>query len=173
MDGWTTCPGCGLKLPQQDGLTDHRVNASPECLRVYAEVAGFASEHPPLMRLHQLTVDAYGAQHGGGTAPPIRLTYSLVGLHLAFDHGLTGDEVRAAHQQMGKPDASWPRLSSPDDLDTITVMAVAEAGVMVNSVPGHEAATQRWAGDVWGACKEQHQAVADLTTRLLPHVVSR
>ncbi len=172
MDDWTACPG-GLTLPPMSDPPDHRVNASPECLRVYGEVAGFASEHAPLMRLHQLTVDTYGAQHGGGTAPPIRLAYSLVGLHLALDHDLSGEQVRAAHQRMGKPDPSWPRLSSPDNFDTITVMAVAEAGVMVDSVPGHEAATQRWAGDVWAACQEQHQTVADLTQRLLPHVTSR
>lgn len=90
MNGWTACPGCRLELPTEDRERDHRVNASPECLHVYGEVTGFATQHPPLMRLHQLTVDAYGAQHGAGGTPPIRLAFSLVGLYLALEQKLTG-----------------------------------------------------------------------------------
>lgn len=102
------CRGCGLRLPARAVVGDHRVNASPECAQVYAEVAGFALEHLPLLRLHQLTVDTYGAQHGGGAAPPIRLAYSLVGLHLAVEPGLTGEEVRAAHQRMASRTRAGP-----------------------------------------------------------------
>jgi hypothetical protein len=51
---WTSCPGCGLRLPPRDGPSDHRVNASPKCLQAYAEVVGFASQHLPLFKLHCL-----------------------------------------------------------------------------------------------------------------------
>lgn len=88
------------------------------------------------------------AQHGGGGVPPIRLAYSLVGLHLALERGLTGDEVRATHQRMGRPDASWPVFVPPSDLGPITVMTVAEEGLMVASEAGHAAATKRWAHEV-------------------------
>lgn len=170
MDGWTTRPGCGLALPAGRGDADRRVNASPECLAVSAEVAGFEAAHLPLLRLHQLTVDAYGAGHGGGGVPPIRLAYSLVGLHLALERSLTGDEVRAAHQRMGKPDLSWPRFLPPEFADVPTVMTVAEEGVMIGSALGHGAAVQHWAQEVWQAWADQHDGVVYLARRLLPHL---
>jgi hypothetical protein len=168
----TSCPGCGLRLPPHDGLSDHRVNASPACLQVYAEVVGFAYQHLTLMKWHQLTVDVYGGQHGGGKAPPIRLAYSLVGLHLAVDRDLAGDEVRAAHQRMGQPDPSWPAFIPPQDPEWPTVMTVAERGVMVDSVAGHDAAVHGWAEEVWHAWRHQHEDVISLTRRLLPDIVS-
>lgn len=171
MSSWTTCPGCGLELPASRTQPDHRVNASGECLQVCAEVAGFASEHRQLLRWHQLTVDAYGAQHGGGGARPIRLAYSLVGLHLALDRELSGDEVRAGHQRMGKPDPSWPDFLPPPDSWGSTVMTVAEQGLMAGSAAGHSNAVQRWAADVWRAWATQHGAVVALTAKLLPDLV--
>ena len=166
-------PGCGLTLPADSAATDRRVNASAECLHVYAEVAGFASQHLPLLQLHQLTVDAYGAQHGGGGVPPIRLAYSLVGLYLALEHGLTGDDVRSAHQRMGKPDATWPTFPAPRDIGPLTVMTVADEGLMSRSESGHRAAVQRWAKEVWRAWRDEHEMVAALTGRLLPDLVGR
>src|SRR5512133_726117 len=65
MSGSTTCPGCGLQLPASGLPWDPRRNASPECWQLYGEVQGFALNHLELARdLHQLTVDAYAAQHG-------------------------------------------------------------------------------------------------------------
>jgi hypothetical protein len=113
MSGSTTCPGCGLELPASGLTPDPRGNASPECWQLYGEVQGFELHHIELVRdYHRLTVDAYAAQHAsravGGDVPPISVAYALVGLHLALDRRVSGLEVRAAHQRMGKPDASWP-----------------------------------------------------------------
>ena len=77
---------------------------------------------------------------------------------------MSGLEVRAAHQRMGKPDASWPRLFAPERTGTVTVFDVA---AMVGSVAGHAKAVRIWAGDVWQAWALQHAAVAALTDRLL------
>lgn len=172
MDGWSRCPGCGLEMPAERTPGDHRVNASAECLRVYAEISGFALQHLPLLRLHQLTIDAYGAQHGDGGVRPIRLAYSLVGLHLALERGLTGDEVRAAHQRMGKPESSWPSFQRVTDVGAVSVLTVAEEGLMIDSVAGHETAVQRWARTVWRAWSGEHDQVTDLTRRLLPDLAS-
>ena len=150
-----------------------REHASAACRAVFDEVIGFEFQHPGLMRLHQLSVDAYGAQHGGGDAKPIRLAYSLVGLHLALDLGLTGDEVRAAHQRMGKPDPTWPRFAVPDAVGATTALDVAEAGARRNSVAGHETAVPAWAVDAWTAWAAQREAVAALARRLVPESVSR
>lgn len=173
MNGWTVCPGCRLQLPTEDRARDHRVDASAECLHLYGEVVGFATQHPPLMRLHQLTVDAYGAQHGGGGTPPIRLAFSLVGLYLALEQKFTGPQVRAAHQRMGKPDASWPMFAPPEDLGSLTVMTVAERGLMRDSESGHLQAAAAWAQSVWRTWVTQHQDVIELTKRLFPDLACR
>jgi hypothetical protein len=114
MSGSTTCPGCGLQLPASGLPWDRRRNASPECWQLYGEVQGFELRHLELVRdFHEPIVDAYAAQHAPrevGDVPPISVAYALVGLHLALDHGVSGIEIRAAHQRMGKPDPSWPRL---------------------------------------------------------------
>jgi Family of unknown function (DUF5946) len=172
MSGSTTCPGCGLRLPASGLPWDPRRNASPECWQVYGEVQGFALNHLELVRdLQQLTVDAYAAQHAprevGGEAPPISVAYALVGLHLALDRGLSGLEVRAAHQRMGKPDPSWPRLPAPARSGAMTVFEVAAAGAMVDSVAGHATAVRAWAAAVWQAWAAEHATVAALAGRLL------
>jgi hypothetical protein len=172
MSGWTTCPGCWLELPASGLPWDRRRHASPECWQLYGEVQGFELHHLELIRdYHQLAVDAYAAQHaprgGGRNIPPIGVAYALVGLHLALDRGLPGVEVRAAHQRMGKPDASWPRLPAPTRTGTVTVLDVAGAGVMVDSAAGHATAVRAWAAAVWQAWVCQHAAVAELAARLL------
>jgi hypothetical protein len=172
MSGSTTCPGCGLQLPASGLPWDRRRNASPECWQLYGEVQGFALNHLELVRdFHQLAVDAYFGQHDprevGSDLPPISVAYALVGLHLALDRGLSGREVRAAHQRMGKPDPSWPRLLTPERTGAMTVFDVAAAGAMVGSVAGHAEAVRAWAAAVWQAWAAQHATVAALADRLL------
>jgi hypothetical protein len=168
----TTCPGCGLELPSGGLPWDPRRNASPECWRLYGEVQGFELDHVELVRdHHQLAVDAYAAQHAprevSGDLPPIGVAYALVGLHLALDRGVPGVEIRAAHQRMGRPDASWPRLPAPAGRGAMTVFDVAAAGAMVGSVAGHAEAVRAWAAGVWQAWASQHGPVAALADRLL------
>lgn len=134
---------------------------------MHGEVAGFELAHPELVgRLHQLTVDTYGAQHSGD-GRGIRIAYSLVGLHLALDREWSGMAVRDAHQRMGRPQPSWPAFPSPADLGQLTVLDVAEGGARAGSVPGHAAAVQRWAAAVWAAWAPRHAEVAELTDRVV------
>ena len=171
MSGSTTCPGAGLQLSASDMPWDRRRNASPECWQLYGEVQGFALHRAELVRdCNQLTVDAYAAQHAPrevGDVPPISVAYALVGLHLALDRRASGAEVRAAHQRMGKPDPSWPRLPTPERSGAMTVFDVAAAGAMVGSVAGHARAVAAWAAAVWQAWAAQHATVAMLADRLL------
>lgn len=168
MTGETVCPGCGVRLPVTRWGLDRPVNASAECWHLNGEVVGFEMAHPQLvLGCHQLTVDAYGAQHAGGDTDRIRVAYSLVGLHLAVDRGVPGLEVRAVHQRMGRPDASWPDFPPRADPGPVTILDVAEAGVRAGSVDGHAAAITDWAAAVWQAWADQHAAVAALTDRAL------
>jgi hypothetical protein len=100
---FTACPGCGLELPFGDWPLDRAVNASPACWHLCTEVIANEMQNVlDLGRFHQLTVDAYGAQHAGEPTPRISTAFALIGLHLALDEGWTGTAVRAAHQYLAQ-----------------------------------------------------------------------
>jgi Family of unknown function (DUF5946) len=147
----TECPGCGLEVPIEAAAPTVPLNASKECAAIYAEVSGFEFEHPVMLRYHQLSVDAYGAQHGGAPTTPIRLCYSLAGLWLALEQGFSGDEVRAVHAHMGHAQEWWPTFEPPVGTGWMTVRDVAEQGVRRGSSTGHATATRAWAQSVWAA----------------------
>jgi hypothetical protein len=131
-------------------------------------VAGFELDNlVQLGRLHQLTVDAYGAQHAGGHGSGIRVAYSLVGLHLAIERGFTGLQVRDLHRRMGRPGADWPRFDSPPAPAWLTVEDVAVAGYRAGSTRGHADAVDAWARSVWAVWALRHSDVARLTDRVL------
>jgi uncharacterized protein DUF5946 len=166
MAGISVCPGCGVRLPATGLPVDLRRNSSEECWQLCGEVTGFELNHVvELGRHHQLTVDAYGAQHADRDGSGIRVAYSLVGLFLALERGMHGVDVRQVHQRMGKPGPSWPRFPRPDDIGRLTVLDVAMAGARASSAPGHARAVTEWATSVWQAWSAQHQAVAALADR--------
>jgi len=161
------CPGCGLRAPQGGIPLDRPLNASPECWGLHAELVGFELNHPLLVgRYHQLTVDAYGAQHAGGQTGRIRVAYALAGLYLALEQGRSGTAVRALHQRMGRPDASWPDFRRPVSTGALTVADVVAAGARAGSVEGHATAVERWARAVWDAWADQQDVVRVWTARL-------
>jgi hypothetical protein len=162
-----TCPGCHLELPAT-GLEPSRWSAaSPECELLYGEMIGFEMNHlAQLGRFHQLSVDAYGAQHPTTEGSGIRLAYSLVGLHLALDRGAGGLQVRTFHQMMGKPQATWPSFVAPATRGRLTVLDVVEAGARKDSVSGHAQAVLQWAKSVWTAWSAERQRVETLVASL-------
>lgn len=162
----SVCPGCGVQLPATGLAADLRRNASEECWQLCGEVTGFELNHvAQLGRYHQLTVDAYGAQHSDAVGSGIRVAYSLVGLFLALERGMDGLLVRGVHQRMGKPESGWPRFPRPDDAGGLTVLDVATAGVRAASIDGHAGAVEQWAASVWRAWSAQHEAVEALAER--------
>lgn len=119
---------------------------------------------PQLGRFHQLTVDAYGAQHAGAPTPPISTAFGLLGLYLALDRGWGGLAVRAAHGYLAQRHRSWPTFEPPSDRGPLTVQHVAEA----QSPEAHGERVLAWAASVWSAWADQHTAVADWTDAVLP-----
>jgi hypothetical protein len=167
--GLASCPGCGLRAPAGGIELDRPFNASPECWATMAEVTGFELLHQvPLGRLHQLVVDAYGAQHAGPPTGERRVVYSLVGLCLAVEHGWTGTQVRDLHARMGRPQPAWPRFTEPaPSRATVTVWDVAEAGARRGAVDGHERAVEAWARAVWDSWAPRHDEVRGLVRLLV------
>ncbi len=163
----TACPGCGLRSTEPGIELDRPLNASAACWGLHAELVGFALQHTAsLGRLHQLTVDAYGAAHAGPPTGIRYVAYSLVGLCLALERGASGEEIRAFHARMGPPDATWPSFGPPARQATLTVADVVEAGARAGSVDGHAAMVRAWAEAVWAAWAERHADVRALTDRL-------
>lgn len=167
MRSRTACPGCGLVLPERGRAEPAQLHASPACEAVLHEVLGFELQHPVMLRSHQLTVDAYGAQHAGGSAPRIRIAYSLAGLWLALEHGFSAEDVRTVHRRMGHPGAEWPGFSPPGPGRWLTVLDVAEAGVRQHSSGGHARAAAQWAESVWSAWLDAAPGVDDAVESML------
>lgn len=163
----STCRGCQLELAAT-GLEPSRWAAgSPECELLYGELIGFEMSHlAQLGRFHQLSVDAYGAQHPTTEGSGIRRAYSLVGLHLALDRGYDGLRVRTFHQSMGKPQPGWPNFVVPATRGGLTVRDVVEAGARKDSVNGHAEVVQEWAKSVWMAWSAERPRVETLVASL-------
>jgi len=162
---WTSCPGCGIDLPDEGESLERRRNASAACWRLYGEILLHESAWLARVgRLHQLTVDTYGAQHAGGHAPAIATAFGLIGLRLALEDGWTGTEVRAAHQYLARRHRTWPAFAPASITWRVTVIDVAGIG----SPEAHEEAVSRWAADVWSSWRREHDRVARLVGERLP-----
>lgn len=162
----TECPGCGLRSPEAGIPLDRPLNASAACWGLHAELVGFEFAHVArLGRLHQLTVDAYGAAHAGPPTGRRYLAYSLVGLCLALERGFAGDEVRDVHARMGPPDPTWPTFDPQPAPAGLTVADVVEAGARAGSPEGHEALVRAWAGAVWSSWSDRHAVIRALADR--------
>jgi hypothetical protein len=124
----------------------------------------FEMEHlAQLGRFHQLAVDAYGAQHAGGTSPLISTAFSLLGLHLAFDDGWTGPAVRAAHQALAGR-GPWPTFTPPHQPTWLTAAAVSD----MSNVTEHATVLERWARSAWDAWQSEHDHVRRWAAEAFP-----
>ena len=163
------CPGCGVVLPVSEwspGPSGY--NASPECAEVAGALLGYEMDHQPALgHLHQLRIDAYGAQHVGPLTRPISTIFALNGLYMYFERGSGNLDVRTAHGIMANKYSDWPVLTPPDQVGTLTAHAVLQAGAQ----GVHEVEQQliEWAAQVWAAWPGQaQQLVRDLTVQLVP-----
>jgi hypothetical protein len=160
----SVCPGCGLILP--GGVDLHgRSNASEACWQLYGEVASHeAADIVVLGRLHQLTVDTYGAQHAGRSAVRIGVAFALIGLRLSLDEGWSGEEVRDAHQYLAANFKEWPEFAPPAERTWMTVYDVA----LATSPDEHARLVHHWAAEVWAAWEQVREDVVALLGARLP-----
>lgn len=66
--GTSTCPGCGLTAPDTGDAPPAEYVASGACRRLYGELLARGYCDPGYRGVHQMVVDAYAAQHAGGTS---------------------------------------------------------------------------------------------------------
>lgn len=135
----------------------------PSDLEAFHELSFYTLSHGGPEFIHQLIVDAYGAQHADDSSKPIAVVFSLVGLYLHLEHGFTGRQVQRAHMQLARCRRTWEAPPIPKDRGRVTVHDVlAEA-----PGPDRDAMIERWCKSVWEAVASCRLAVAELAEREL------
>lgn len=112
---------------------------------------------------HQMTVDAYQAQHVAADSPPIGPAFALIGLYLTIERGMGGPQVRHAHGFLASLRREWPVFYPPRFTWPVTVLDVAES----LEAEAHLAAVQRWGASVWEAWGTDREQVRSLSDDLL------
>jgi hypothetical protein len=157
---YTDCPGCGVRLPRVEDNRDGRYNASAACWRLNGELNAYTLTRGDRESafIHQLQVDAYGAQHAVVSGRPIGLAFALIGLYLACERGYTGRQVQRTHMLLARRSKTWPQFALPTHGGDVTVLDVTQAP------PGEErdAALRRWGCSVWQAWEHVHERVQSL-----------
>ena len=151
------CTGCGLSMPKRDSARyDGGFHASPECWEVFTEVLGKEFNDAVLFgQVHQLTVDAYAAQHAGSRHRDKSVVIHLCGLHLVLDRGQRPTSVPPLFQRLASNIKTWPHLSPPADLSAMTVFDVA----LAESAQDHVRVVREWATFVWRGWSPHHEAI--------------
>ncbi|MBP3965976.1 DUF5946 family protein [Paenibacillus lignilyticus] len=157
------CPGCGLMLPNQYFAEPSRFHASGECMELFNQLSYYTTSHGQPEFIHQLALDAYGAQHSGGITRSITTAFSLIGLYLVVEHGFTGKQVQQAHMELGRKKITWPELTPPPTSAAITIQEVlqAEAG------ESRDAMIHQWVHEVWNSWSHAHSWVKEAAQPVL------
>ncbi|GAA1603403.1 hypothetical protein GCM10009742_59780 [Kribbella karoonensis] len=153
-------------LPRSAWPGTTKYNATPECAEAAGELLGFEIANTArLGYLHQLRIDAYGAQHVHPDAPPIGPVFALNGLYMFLERGSGNLAVRTAHGIMANSYDDWPRLVPPARVGELTAYDVLTAG----GVDEVESTLLRWARDVWESWPDaERETVRNLTLELVP-----
>lgn len=143
-------------------------NTSAECWAVFGEVLAREYENAVLFgRVHQLTVDAYAAQHAGGPHPDKSVGVHLCGLHLVLVAGAHPMTVAPVLHSLASAVPSWPRfVPPPRPADVPTVIDAA----LASGVEEHVAAVRRWASSVWASWADWHHTIARIVAEHSPAV---
>jgi len=155
MDG--PCPGCGLVLPTVSTLPHRYVNASAACWAAYGEVlAAEYSDQQIFGGCHELSVDAYIAQHPGGGHPMRSVVVHLAGLHLALVRGVAPADIPRSRAKLAEREWAGPDPVIPANWGPLTVRDLGA----VAGTSEHTAGVRAFATEVWAAWAHEHERVA-------------
>ena len=148
---------CGFEAPAIEGPRHVYFNATAACWAKYGEVLGREFSTPALLRIHQLSVDTYAAQHPGGAHPDKSIAIHLVGLYSVLVQHVPTAEMPRRHKYLAEAVRDWPHFEPPARLGRLRASDVART----NSAEAHAAAVRAWAHSVWTAWSEHHTAIED------------
>ena len=163
--GMSTCPGCGLSAPDVAGPAPEEHVASAACWAVYGQVLSRSYLDPGYRAVHQVVVDAYAAQHAGGTSRREVQTVALclMTLCLFVEDGVDPAEGPALHKRMvaHRPELAW--LQPPTQPGPTTVADVLTAQDAVE----HRRLVREWGHQVWRAWAPHHATIRAWNTHAL------
>lgn len=159
----TTCPGCGLVLADLQLDPPDRFNASGECWQLFSDLSCYTVALRDTEFIHQHAVDAYEAQHAGGTTRNITVAFGLIGLYLALEKGYTGKQVQQVHMRIAKSRREWPWLEPPARPARLTVLDVLN----MPDGPRKDAMIRKWMEAVWESWVDHKRWVREMTDILL------
>jgi hypothetical protein len=149
-----------VRLPVIEDNRDGRYNVSAACWQLNGELNAYTLTRGDRETafIHQLQVDAYGAQHVAVGQPSIGPAFALIGLYLTCERGFTGRQVQHTHMLLARRSKSWPRFAPPPSTGHVTVLDVMQAP------PGEErdTALRRWGCSVWRAWDHEHERIRSL-----------
>lgn len=153
----STCPGCGLTSLETTGPAPEEQLASAACWALYGQALARSYTDPGYRAVHQMIVDAYAAQHAGGTSRRQVQTVALclMTLCLFIEHGTEPVQGPALHKQMvaRRPDFTW--LAPPDQHGLMTVADVLTA----HDAEEHGRLVREWGHQVWQAWALHHATI--------------
>ena len=155
----STCPGCGLTAPATTAvLPPSELVTSGPCYEVYGALLARDYHDRDYYRVaHQMVVDAYAAQHAGGTSrrEVQSIALCLMTLCLFVEEGVDPSQGPALHQRMAANRPAFVWLSPPVPAGWLTVADIVKAP----DVDAHELLVRQWAGQVWHAWSPHHTLV--------------
>jgi len=151
------CPGCGSTAVLADGPRPALLSASSGCWAQYCEVLSRSYGDPEYRRVHQVVVDAYGAQHpaGRGRREAQAVALHLMTLCLIVEDGADPAHGPALHKQMMARRPPFTSLSPPSLAGLTTAADVLKAG----SADEHRRMAYEWGSEVWQAWRPHHATV--------------
>lgn len=150
------CSGCGVSLPVEEGPVHAYIGASPACWRHYGELLAREYQDPAWFGVHQITVDAYAAQHPGR---PERRAIQSVAVHLmtlgaAIERGLDPANAPGLHKRMVRR-LRYRWLEPPSMEGRLSVLHPLAA----RDPDAHRRLVWEWGRDVWDAWANHHETI--------------
>lgn len=132
------------------------------CRPWYDQVAFYTLSHPDQAYfIHQLVVDAYGAQHATEASKSIAVAFALLGLYLFSEKGYTGKQVQMVHVQLGKVKSEYPKFDLPKNRGAINIQHVLGAA----PGPERDQKIKEWVLDTWKAFRKNRFRLIDILVK--------
>jgi hypothetical protein len=151
----TTCPGCGVRLPDTGGAPSLHLGCSLACGRLFDTVLTREYSDPDYFLVHGLTVSSWRLQHPEGSARSLAVHLAQLCLHA---DGASPRRVAEAIQQVSerfRTPSGAAGLAPPASRGTITIADVAAA----TNAAEHGDRVHAWADTTWAAWRAHHAAV--------------
>ncbi len=164
--GMNCCPSCGLAAVDTGGPRPAEHAASAACFDRYGQLLARSYSNAAYRSAHQLVVDAYAAQHAGGTSRRQVQTVALclMTLCLFVEDGVDPRNGPRLHQLMVQHRPAFTWLQPPPQRDLLTVADVLGAA----DAAEHQRLVRDWAHQVWQAWQPHHLTVRQWHRQALP-----